>query len=312
MRSIGKQTVRRRRSRKRMRFSGLSQPFRRKKPYKTSPKSFLKWWHDKKRSIRYARQQFKPYAIVTAACASLLVVAILWASGVFGQFKEVLSESSGDLFVQVGFSVQHVSVTGRNYTSKEGLHEALSVSRGDSLFDVDIIGARRRIEALDWVDKARVMRFWPGSLQIEIVERRPAAIWQLNGELALVDRDGEIISSDHLDDFANLPHVVGKGAAQEATGLIDLLDRYPVIRSRVRAAVRVSGRRWNLRLDNGMDVKLPDYQEDEALRRLLILDDRHRLLARDIAAIDLRMPDRMFISLRSNEVVRLNVPGLDT
>jgi cell division protein FtsQ len=242
----------------------------------------------------------------------LLIIAILWASGVFGQLSDSVAQSSDGLFITVGFSVQQVNVTGRKYTSKEGLYEALSISQGDSLLNFELDSARRRIEVLDWVDQARVMRLWPGSLQIDIVERRPSAIWQLNGQLALVDREGQIISSEHLSDFANLPHVVGQGAAKEAAELIDLLDRYPVIRSRVRAAIRVSGRRWNLRLDNGVDVKLPDDREEEALRRLLIFDDRHRLLARDIATIDLRMEDRMFISLRSNEILHLNVPGMDT
>ena len=271
-----------------------------------------RWWHEKKRSLRYVRQRLKPYVIVVLASGALIALPVLWASGVFGQLRETIAQSSGDMLVAAGFSVKHVSIAGRQYTSREGLYEVLAVAQGESLFNYDLNRTRRRIETLDWVNEARVMRLWPDSLRVEIVEHRPAAIWQLNGQLALIDRDGRIISSDHLSDFANLLHVVGQGAAEEAASLIDLLNGYPAIRSRVRSAIRVSGRRWNLRLDSGIDIKLPDNREEEALHRLLVLDDRHRLLVRDIATIDLRIPDRMFIGLRSNEMMRLNVPGMDT
>ena len=90
------------------------------------------------------------------------------------------------------------------------------------------------------------------------------------------------------------------------------MSRHPLIRSRVRAAIRVGGRRWNLRLDSGVDVKLPDQGEDQALRLLTELEERHRLLARDITEIDLRVPDRLFLKLRSDRVVELNSPGLET
>lgn len=307
-----KRTVVGRRRGLRDRYRGLQRLFKATSERKRPRRDLGKWWHEKKRSFRYVRQRFKPYVIVVLASTALIALPVLWASGVFGQLRETIAQSSGDMLVAAGFSVNHVSIAGRRYTSKEGLYEVLAVSQGESLLNYDLNRARQRIEVLDWVREAHVMRLWPDSLHVEIVEHRPAAIWQLNGQLALIDRDGQIISSEHLSNFANLIHVVGQGAAEEAAGLIDLLNRYPAIRSRVRSAIRVSGRRWNLRLDSGIDIKLPDNREEEALHRLLVLDDRHRLLVRDIATIDLRLPDRMFIGLRSNEMISLNVPGMDT
>ena len=169
------------------------------------------------------------------------------------------------------------------------------VLKGRSLFHFDIVSARQRIEELDWVDQASVTRLWPNSIHISLVERLPIAIWQLEGELRLIDRTGQVISSEYLTEFGNLPHIVGVGAAEAASDFLNLMSQYPFINSRVRAAIRVGARRWNLRLDSGVDVKLPDQGEHEALQLMTELEEQHRILARDLSEIDLRVPGRLFL-----------------
>ena len=65
----------------------------------------------------------------------------------------------------------------------------------------------------------------------------------------------------------------------------------------LRASIFVAERRWNLRLANGLDVRLPETGVDQALERLVALDREKKLLSRDITAIDLRLPDRITIRL---------------
>jgi cell division protein FtsQ len=65
----------------------------------------------------------------------------------------------------------------------------------------------------------------------------------------------------------------------------------------MRAAVFVAERRWNLKLKNGMDVKLPEFEVERALDTLMALDRDKKLLTRDIAAIDLRLSDRVTVRL---------------
>ena len=128
----------------------------------------------------------------------------------------------------------------------------------------------------------------------------------------MIDRTGQVISSEYLTEFGNLPHIVGVGAAAAASDFLNLMSQYPFINSRVRAAIRVGARRWNLRLDSGVDVKLPDQGEHEALQLMTKLEEQHRILARDLSEIDLRVPGRLFLKLRSNKVVQLKSPGMET
>jgi cell division protein FtsQ len=97
--------------------------------------------------------------------------------------------------------------------------------------------------------------------------------------------------------FAELPLVVGKGAETQVGALLALIATQPNLKLRVKAAVRVGERRWNLRLDNGVEVRLPEEGAEAALGELVRLDREQEILARDIKAIDLRFPDRFIVKL---------------
>ncbi|MBO6784737.1 MAG: cell division protein FtsQ, partial [Alphaproteobacteria bacterium] len=76
---------------------------------------------------------------------------------------------------------------------------------------------------------------------------------------------GEVIQRTGLDAFADYPLIVGEGAPAHAAQLLDLLHAYPAVASATEAAVRVSQRRWNLRLRTGIDVRLPEQDIPVAL-----------------------------------------------
>ena len=277
-----------------------------------TPSEWRRWWQRKSRRVRNIRQDASAYVLYVCLAGSLAVVLLLWASGIFGEAGARLSLMTQRALAGSGLALEQVSVSGRAYTDRAALQSALRVERGMSILHFDLWEARQRIEKLDWVDHATIMRMLPDTLQITLTERRPIAIWQLSGDLMLIDGKGDVISGDHLAEFGNLLHVVGGGAATAAADLIGLMNAYPEIGSRVRAAIRVGGRRWNLRLDSGIDIKLPDQGEAAALELLTGLEKRHRLFARDVVEIDLRVPERLYLKLRDQDVVQFNAAGVKT
>jgi cell division protein FtsQ len=148
-----------------------------------------------------------------------------------------------------------------------------------------------------WIAYAAVLKLYPDRLLITITERRAFALWQRNGTVNVVADDGTVLQPFVDDRYGGLPLVVGNGAERRAKDFIGLLDHYPQIRSSVRAVVLVAERRWNLRLTNGMDVRLPESDPQTALDRLVKLDNEKKLLSRDITNIDLRLPDRVTVRL---------------
>ena len=194
-----------------------------------------------------------------------------------------------------GLTVQEILVLGRQETSREDLLAAVRLTRGAPILAFDPEDARRRVERLPWVRLATVERRLPDTVLLRIVERRPLALWQHQGRFALIDSEGVVIEEDGTGRFPGLLVVVGEDAPAFAAQLQKVLMTQPELMARVKAAVRVGGRRWNLRLDNGIDVRLPEEDAASAWARLAEYERTHRVLARDVQVLDLRLPDRLIV-----------------
>ncbi len=234
--------------------------------------------------------------------APALVVALvvgsaawMWTSGWVASAANGVGATLVQYTAAAGLTVREVYVTGRQRTPPEAILEALGVVRGSPLVALDPAAARRRIEALGWVREAAVERRFPDTVFVRLQERVPLALWQRKGKLVVVDLDGVVIDGATSRKFTDLKLIVGDDAPANAPDLLAIMASEPELSKRVEAAVRVGGRRWNLRLDNGIDVQLPETDVAAAWRRLADFDRRHRLLARDITAIDLRLPDRVVV-----------------
>ena len=214
--------------------------------------------------------------------------------------------------VRAGLTVEHVFVTGRGKTNKAQVLGAMGIRSGQSILAFDLVLAHRKLLKLGWVETARIERRLPDTIVVHLSERRALALWQHEGRHVLIDRGGKPITLHNLARFAHLPVVVGNDAPAAAAALIDMLSQKPALFARVQAAVRIGSRRWDLRLKNGIKVNLPETQATDAWGRLAALVAEHKILERDIVAIDLRLPDRLVLRLTPEAAARKNKNGKDT
>jgi cell division protein FtsQ len=124
------------------------------------------------------------------------------------------------------------------------------------LLDAD--SAREKLKSNPRIAEAVIRKLYPNRIEIEVVEREAFALWQRGGKLAIVSHDGTVLEEIKDGRQEKLPLVVGEGAAKHAAEFLAVLDRFPAIKAEVYGAVFVAERRWNLRLNNGMDVRLPE------------------------------------------------------
>lgn len=251
--------------------------------------SRLRIWVKRRRSL------VRPaiYGMLGLGALAVVVVAVR-AVDPAGRVRGV-AESFAGIGEALGMTVQQVILEGRRNTPTDMIRAALGVSRGDPILDFSPEAARTRIESIAWVQTAHVERRLPGTILVRIEERRPFAIWQNNTRFVIIDREGRVVAADGLDQFGPLPLLVGPGADAAGPALYDTLKREPEVAERVQAMVRIHERRWNLRLHNGTDVLLPEGAEAAAIQRLGELQREARLLDRPLAAIDLRLPDRLVL-----------------
>lgn len=203
----------------------------------------------------------------------------------------------------LGLVVSEVFVDGRDRTDRQALRGALDVDLGQPILAVDLAATKARLEALRWVERASVARLLPDGLHIDLVERRPLALWQHDGRFVLIDRNGDPIAGEVTDRasaarYDHLRIVVGERAPTDAARLFALLSTEPELWARVIAATRIGDRRWSLRLDNRIDVLLPEGDVLGAWRFLAARAREDRLLERAVTVVDLRfLPERLRLRL---------------
>ena len=246
----------------------------------------------------------------------MLVLVCLTAAGGYGIWE---SGKDGSLYREVealavaaGFGVKQITVEGQQHLSDAELTHALGAGAGTMMFAFDTDAAKARLEAVPWIKQAQVMRLLPSTLQVIIEERVPFAMWQSKGKTYVVDREGAVLAPAIREAYPDLPLVVGDGAAKNAADLFAELAFYESVEREVIAAIRVGDRRWTLKLASGVDVMLPDDNVGDALKTLVSLDEERGLLHRDIAAVDLRLFDRISVKLRDGTTAAppLEAPGV--
>ena len=249
----------------------------------------------------------QPRWLIVGACALLAV------AGAAAFAPMPVLHDAGDLLAGItgmtGLRVQQVMVEGRRMVDRQTVLAAVNLKRGQPILGFDIAAARERLERIPWVESAVVERRLPDLVYVRLVERTPMALWQHEGRFSVIDAKGVVVVDGNVGSYANLPIVVGPDAPAKAESLLLLLATEPEVKARVAASVRVGGRRWNLHLDNGVDVKLPEEDAASAIAKLAEINRINQLVDRDVKVIDLRQPDRLVLQLGPNSAERLRMPA---
>jgi cell division protein FtsQ len=234
-----------------------------------------------------------------SSAAALLLLASVCYGVVKGGHLPVIAENLHNLCDSAantaGFGITEVALSGEHELARDDILKTAGITPNTSLLFLDAAQARTRLLTNPWVAEATVLKLYPGRLRIEIKERKAFALWQVDARVSLIANDGTVLEPNVPRAFAKLPLVVGAGAAQESPGLLTLIARYPEIAAQVEASVLVAQRRWNLHLRNGVEVLLPEYAPEQALKVLTDLEHEKHLLSRDIVIVDLRLADRVTV-----------------
>ena len=238
----------------------------------------------------------------TGIAATLLLLVASTGLGIvkgghLEAFVASVSETRNAIANSAGFRITSVAINGRKQLTQDEILAIGGVNGHSSLLFLDASSVREKLKADPWISEATVLKLYPGQLRIDIVERAPFALWQRNGQMSVISEDGAVLERFVSPRFLKLPLVVGKGAETRARDFLALLARYPQINTVTRAAILVGERRWNLRLNDGLDIRLPEGDLGNALATLSNLDKNEHLFAKDIVAIDLRQPDRLVVQL---------------
>ena len=234
-----------------------------------------------------------------------------WAAIAFGLFLALIAAvvlvaldvphraivSLGEAIGRAGFTVKRVDVVGIRHMDSAPVYQIALDQRSMAMPLVDVSDIREQLLKFGWVKDARVSRRLPDTLVVDIVERTPAALWQGPDQLALIDSDGTVIDRVPVTPMPDLPLLIGPGANLHERDLNDLLDAAPTLKPQLVSASWIGGRRWDLSLQTGETIALPEGQDaaKKALSKFADLDKSTGLLGRGLLRFDLRLPSKMIV-----------------
>ncbi len=229
----------------------------------------------------------------------LFVLAIGDVAAIALDLPAKIARSTGEAFGDAGFRVRSVQVQGTNHMDPKPVYRIALDQKAAALPLVDVADIRRQLLGFGWVKDARVSRRYPDTLVVDIVERSPAALWQDADRLSLIDAEGVVLDRVPVSQMPDLPLLVGPGANAHAVPLNKLLGESPAIRAQLVSATWVGQRRWDLALQGGETLMMPegDAEAATALAKFAKIDKSAGLLGRGILRFDLRIPGKMTVRL---------------
>ena len=240
-----------------------------------------------------------------AALGLALSLGIVGAAGAYGAVRgghyEAFVAGHGDprdlVARSIGFDIEAVTISGQNDLTEAEVLEIAGIGPKTSLAFLDAADVRKRLMRSPFVKDASVRKLYPSRVVITLVEREAFGLWQKDGKVNVIARDGVVIDEMRDGRFAGRPFVVGEGANARIDEYLALLEAAGDMREKIRAGMLVAGRRWNLKTTGGIDIKLPELNPRAALQALARLDRETRILDKDAIALDMREPGRIIARL---------------
>jgi cell division protein FtsQ len=229
--------------------------------------------------------------LCAVAVAALLVLRV----------PQMIGATLGEVAGEAGFTVKHVEIKGAEHISRIDVYNIAFDQPSTAMPLIDLETTRQRLLRFGWVEDARVSRRLPDTLVVDIVERKPAAIWQNEGRLSLIDAEGIVLDKVRLDAMPDLPLLIGPAANHHAADLTRLVAAAPQLKPVMAGASWIGGRRWDLRFQSGEVIALPegDQAAQQALARFARMDQATQLLGRGFVRFDMRIPGKFIVRVSS-------------
>jgi cell division protein FtsQ len=235
----------------------------------------------------------------------VMTAALFGAVFVYGAFKGSAYEDfiarNGEIHDLVargfGFGLDVITISGQSELSAQEILAVAGVNDRHSLPFLDVRQIRERLKVAPLISDASVRKLYPNRLVIDVTERDAHALWQKDGEIFVISADGTPIDTIHDERFVHLPFVVGDGANMRIAEFHKIVEAAGELKSKIRAGVLVTDRRWNIKLTTGVDVKLPEIGAEAAIAALAKLAKEQKIIEKDLISIDMRVPGRLVARL---------------
>ena len=263
-------------------------------------------WFERVRAV--AIHPFATGALILGVLAGSFAYGAV-KGGAYDQFIQDVG-TPGDLLARaIGLGIETVTISGISELKEREVLAYAGVKARNSLPYLDAVAMRQRLMWAPLIKDAEIRKLYPNHLSITIVERQPFALWQRDGQIAIVSSDGMPIDTMHDNKYSGLPLIVGDGANARIGEYMRILAAAGDLAGRIKAGALVSQRRWTIYTNDGIEIRLPERDPETAVAQLMRIQHDQGILDKDIVALDLRVPGRIEARL-SDQAASARLDGL--
>ena len=231
--------------------------------------------------------------IINIVSFSLIFIS-LTAIFVFLKFPSLLNNS---------FQIKNVIIEGSEKSNISEIENNVTEFKGN-LIGLNFNSIKEIVESSEWVKRASIKKVLPSTLKINVTENDPYAIYFQEGKSFLIDLDGSIITEINLNNYEDdLLFVRGENSPELLEQLIrDISIAFPNLTQTLEEVEFIEKRRWNLKLNNKLLVKLPDENIQQSLKNLKQLFEEQEVMESNIIEIDLRIQGRAALKVLDGKI----------
>ena len=231
--------------------------------------------------------------IINIVSFSLIFISLI-ATFVFLKFPSLLNNS---------FQIKNVIIEGSEKSNISEIENNVTEFKGN-LIGLNFNSIKEIVESSEWVKRASIKKVLPSTLKINVTENDPYAIYFQEGKSFLIDLDGSIITEINLNNYEDdLLFVRGENSPELLEQLIrDISIAFPNLTQTLEEVEFIEKRRWNLKLNNKLLVKLPDEKIQQSLKNLKQLFEEQEVMESNIIEIDLRIQGRAALKVLDGKI----------
>jgi len=257
---------------------------------------------------RHTNKKYTKIQLIILCLVLVIFSAILkfYNSNQYNSKIRDIIEKTNTLLINYGFYVQHIYITGNNNVQKENILSIINNKEYKTIFDINLFKIHNNLLSNEWIETVKIERILPSLIKIQIIEKKPVAIWQTKLGNKLITEDGSIISNANLNAFKNsLPIIIGEGANRNASIILQILSKNPDLYKNVWSINYINKRRWNVHLKQGLIVLLPRKRVHEAWTEIDFLQKKYKILDIGLTEIDVRNQDQIFAKINFDKKIYL-------
>lgn len=221
--------------------------------------------------------------------------------------EEIVLDFYRKIIERPEFMLSALSIQGSSDSLNAEIREILGLNFPISSFDLDLADLRNRVLSLPPVETAEVRLEGGSILHVKVKEKVPALLLKDDTGIHVLNKNGDYIRPLLSTEYGlKLPVITGEGAQKAAAEAFILFSALYDKLDEVRGLVLVGGRRWNIVLNSGQVIMLPEKKSEQAVQKILILDKAEKILSRDIAVFDFRLPYRITLRFPENKDGQIN------